>query len=94
MPVERVALYQAIKTLPDNFLPELAEFIVFLQMKAQQKINVWAILSTNTGVGTKPADSLQQNDILEKAAQTLFDDYMDDKELTAFISLDGEEFYA
>jgi phosphoribosylaminoimidazole (AIR) synthetase len=74
MPIERVVLYQAIKTLPDNFLPELAEFIAFLQMKAQQKINVWAILSTNNGVGTKSATL--QNDTLEKAAQTLFDDYI------------------
>ncbi len=35
-----------------------------------------------------------QNDTLEKAAQTLLDDYSADKELTAFISLDGEDFYA
>ncbi|KHD07907.1 hypothetical protein PN36_17365 [Candidatus Thiomargarita nelsonii] len=85
--MQRVILYQAIKTLPDNFLPELAEFITFLQMKAQQKINVWARLSTNNDVKL-------QNDTLEKAAQTLFDDYMNDQELTAFTGLDGEDFYA
>ncbi|HAI70485.1 MAG TPA: hypothetical protein DCM38_13740 [Gammaproteobacteria bacterium] len=91
MPIERVVLYEAIKTLPDPFLPQLAEFIAFLQMKAQQKINVLAILSTNTE--EQSARSLQ-NERLEKAAQTLFDDYMNNNELTAFSCLDGEDFHA
>jgi len=89
MGVERANISQAIKTLPDELLPNLAEFVVFLQMKAQQQVSVWAILSNNTEVETKPAISVQ-NDALEKAAQTLLSDYMNDKELTAFTSLDGE----
>ncbi len=93
--IERTTLYQAIKTLPDNLLPDLAEFIAFLQLKAQQKVSTQAILLTNTGVETKPVVfTALQNDTLEKAAQTLLDDYSADKELTAFISLDGEDFYA
>ena len=92
MPIERVVLHQAINQLPDNFLPDLANFIAFLQMKAQQKINILAILSTNAGVETKSVESLQ-NEILEKAAKTLLDDYVNNKELTAFTSLDGENFY-
>jgi hypothetical protein len=91
MPIERVVLYEAIKTLPDPFLPQLAEFIAFLQMKAQQKINVLAILSTNT---EEQSDRSLQNERLEKAAQTLFDDYMNNNELTAFSCLDGEDFHA
>ena len=90
---ERVLINQSIKTLPDKFLPDLAEFIAFLQIKAQQKINVWARLSTNTEVETQFTASIQ-NENLEKAAQTLLDDYMNEKELTAFVSLDGEDFYA
>jgi hypothetical protein len=93
MGIERANIHQAIQTLPDNFLPDLAEFIVFLQMKAQQKINVWATLSSHTEVEIKPVDFLQ-TDVLEKAAKTLFDDYTNDKELTALLSLDGEDFYA
>ena len=89
MGVERANISQAIKTLPDELLPNLAEFVVFLQMKAQQQVSVWAILSNNTEVETKPAISVQ-NDALEKAAQTLLSDYMNDKELTTFTSLDGE----
>jgi len=95
MRIERANIYQAIQTLPDDFLPNLAEFIVFLQMKAQQKLNVWATLSNHTESEIKPADFLQTDvDVLEKAAQTLFDDYANDKELTALLSLDGEDFYA
>jgi hypothetical protein len=30
MRIERANIYQAIQTLPDDFLPNLAEFIVFL----------------------------------------------------------------
>ncbi|MCK5524181.1 MAG: hypothetical protein KAI83_13705 [Thiomargarita sp.] len=41
--IERANIHQAIQTLPDNLLHDLAEFVVFLQMKAQQKINVLAI---------------------------------------------------
>ena len=84
--IERANIHQAIQTLPDNLLHDLAEFVVFLQMKAQQKINVLAIRSNQTEV--------EKTDVLEKAAQTLFDDYANDKELTALCSLDGEEFYA
>jgi hypothetical protein len=81
--------------LPDDFLPNLAEFIVFLQMKAQQKLNVWAALSNHTESEIKPADFSETDvDVLEKAAQTLFDDYTNDQELTALLSLDGENFYA
>lgn len=95
MGIERANIYQAIQTLPDNFLPNLAEFIVFLQMKAQQKLNVLATLSNHTESEIKPVDFLQTEvDVLEKAAQTLFDDYTNDKELTALLSLDGEDFYA
>jgi len=93
--IERITLYQSIKTLPDKLLPDLAEFIAFLQLKAQQKVSVQEILLTNTGVETKPATfAALQNDTLEKAAQTLLDDYLDNQELTAFISLGGEDFYA
>jgi hypothetical protein len=84
--IERANIHQAIQTLPDNLLHDLAEFVVFLQMKAQQKINVLAIRSNHTEV--------EKTDVLEKAAQTLFDDYANDKELTALCRLDGEEFYA
>jgi len=69
--IERANIHQAIQTLPDNLLHDLAEFVVFLQMKAQQKINVLAI---------KPYR--EKIDVLEKAAQTLLDDYTNDKELT------------
>jgi hypothetical protein len=92
---ERANIYQAIQTLPDQFLPDLAEFIVFLQLKAQQKINVWPLLSNQSEVETKQRENLvTQVDLLEKAAQVLRDDYTHDKELTALLSLDGEDFYA
>jgi len=29
MRIERTHIHQAIQTLPDNFLPDLAQFIVF-----------------------------------------------------------------
>ncbi len=79
---DRVILYQAIQTLPNKFLPELAEFIVFLQMKSQDKINIKTILSNN----------LETNN-LEQAAQSLYKDYTENKELTEFLNLDGEDFY-
>jgi hypothetical protein len=93
MGTERANIHQAIQTLPDNFLPDLAEFVVFLHKKAQQKMDVWATLSNYTEVETKSVDFLS-TDVLEKAAQTLMDDYTHDKELTALLSLDGEDFYA
>jgi hypothetical protein len=34
---QQLALYQAIETLPDNFLVELLKFIEFLRFKAQQE---------------------------------------------------------
>jgi dephospho-CoA kinase len=79
---DRVMLYQAIQTLPNQFLPELAEFIVFLQMKSQEKINIKTILSNN----------IETNN-LEQAAQSLYKDYAENKELTEFLNLDGEDFY-
>jgi len=36
----------------------------------------------------------RQKAILAVAAQALLDDYLTDKELTAFIALDGEDFHA
>jgi len=89
MGIERANIYQAIQTLPDSFLPDLAEFVVFLQMKAQQKLNVWSALSNQIKVEIKPVDFLP-TDVLEKAAQTLLDDYTNDKDLTALQCLDGE----
>jgi hypothetical protein len=62
---DRVMLYQAIQTLPNQFLPELAEFIVFLQMKSQQKINIKTILSNN----------LETNNL----EQSLYKDYTENK---------------
>jgi hypothetical protein len=92
MGIERANIHQAIQTLPDNFLPDLAQFIVFLQMKAQQEINVWAAFSSCTQVEKKPVTIA--NEGLEKAAQTLLSDYTNDKELTALQCLEGEYFYA
>ena len=82
MGIERANIHQAIQTLPDNFLPDLAEFVIFLHKKAQQKIDVWSALSNQIKVSP--------TDVLEKAAQTLLDDYTNDKELTALCNLDGE----
>jgi len=82
MRIERANIHQAIQTLPDNFLPDLAEFVIFLHKKAQQKIDVWSALSNQIKVSP--------TDVLEKAAQTLLDDYTNDKELTALCNLDGE----
>ncbi len=92
MGIERANIHQAIQTLPDNFLPDLAEFIVFLQMKVQQDVNVWAAFSSCTEAEKKPVTI--PNEGLEKAAQTLLNDYMNDKELTALQCLEGEDFYA
>ncbi len=91
MRIERANIHQAIQTLPDNFLPDLAEFVVFLHKKAQQKMDVWSTLSNYTEVEIQ---SVLPTDVLEKAAQTLFDDYTNDKELTSLCNLDGEDFYA
>ena len=90
MGIERANINKAIKTLPDELLPNLAEFVVFLQMKAQHKVNVWATLSNQTESETKSVNFLQTDiNVLENAAQTLLDTYTNDKELTALISLDG-----
>ena len=35
----------------------------------------------------------EENNIMKKAADTLFSDYKTDKELTAFSNLDFEDFY-
>lgn len=35
----------------------------------------------------------EDTDELKKAAETLYDDYKSDKELTAFTNLDFEDFY-
>jgi hypothetical protein len=61
---DRVMLYQAIQTLPNQFLPELAEFIVFFT-KSQQKINIKTILSNN----------LETNNL----EQSLYKDYTENK---------------
>jgi hypothetical protein len=89
MRIERANIHQAIQTLPDNFLPDLAEFVIFLHKKAQQKTDVWSALSNQIKVETKPVN-FSPTDVLEKAAQTLLDDYTNDKELTALCNLDGE----
>jgi len=95
MGMERTNIHQAIQTLPDNFLPDLAEFIVFLHKKAQQKTDVWSALLNYSEVETKPGNFSPTNaNILENAAQTLLDDYTNDKELTTLQCLDGEDFYA
>jgi hypothetical protein len=78
--------------LPDELLPNLAEFIVFLHNKARQKTDVWATLSNHTDIEPKPGKL--PTEVLENAAQALLDDYTNDKELTALLSLDGEDFYA
>ena len=95
MGIKRANIHQAIQTLPDNCLPDLAEFVVFLHNKAQQKMDVWTTLSNYSEVETKPV-KLKPIDVdaLEKAAQTLIDDYTNDKELTVLLNLDGEDFYA
>jgi hypothetical protein len=93
MMITRVDIDKAINTLPDNLLPNLAEFVAFLQMKTQPPTSVWATRSNQTLVETQPEVFLA-DDSLETAAQTLYNDYISDKELTAFLSLDGEEFHA
>ena len=35
----------------------------------------------------------EQKEEMKRAAEMLYDDYLTDKELTAFTSLDGESFY-
>jgi hypothetical protein len=35
----------------------------------------------------------EQKDEMKRAAEILYDDYMNDKELTIFTNLDGESFY-
>jgi len=92
MGIERANINKAINTLPDELLPNLAEFIVFLHQKTRQETDVWARLSNHSDVESKQGDF--KTEVLEKAAQTLLDDYTNDKELTALLSLDGEDFYA
>jgi len=93
--IERTTLYQSIRTLPDRFLPELAEFVAFLQLKARQKISAQEILSSDAVTsGESGASASLKNNALERAAQLLFDDYLNNQELTSFTSLDGEDFYA
>ncbi len=92
---EREVLYQAIEALPDNLIPDLAEFIFFLQLKAQQKITPWKIMPNNVSEETMaPRSGLSQPNLLKTAAQTLLTDYTEDNELTIFTALDGEDFYA
>lgn len=93
MMITRTDIEQAINTLPDNLLPNLADFVAFLQMKAQSPIRIWARGSTQTGVETQ-SEVLLADDSLETATRALYNDYTSDKELTAFLSLDGEEFHA
>jgi len=62
-------------------------------MKAQSPIRIWARGSTQTGVETQ-SEVLLADDSLETATRALYNDYTSDKELTAFLSLDGEEFHA
>ncbi len=93
--IEREDLHQAIELLPDNLIPDLAEFVFFLQLKAQQKITPWQIQSNKVSEETMESPlGLSQPNQLETAAQTLLSDYTGDKELTIFTALDGEDFYA
>ena len=93
--IEREVLHQAIELLPDNLIPDLAEFIFFLQLKAQQKITPLQIVSNNVSEETMDAQlGLSQANLLETAAQTLLSDYTEDKDLTIFTALDGADFYA
>jgi hypothetical protein len=62
MGIERANIYQAIQTLPDNLLPDLAEFIILLHNKAQHKKNILTTMSSYTELENKPRNfSLKTN---------------------------------
>ncbi|MDM8521291.1 hypothetical protein QUF64_14695 [Anaerolineales bacterium HSG6] len=86
--IKRGILYKAIELLPDSLIPELAEFIFFLQLKAQQKITPYKLLSNQLNEeSTDYLSGTSQPNLLNTAAQTLLTDYTEDKELTVFTQL-------
>ena len=70
----------------------------FKQLSLQQQLEVIAeavqILQRSFRQAEEPEQDVSEKEQLAAAAQALLPDYLDDEELTAFHTLDGEPFHA
>jgi len=88
-----VTLQQSLAAGEEIVITDITQPIARVLPVTNQLIRLWARRSNQTLVEPQPEPVLS-NDSLETAARTLANDYTSDKELTTFLSLDGEEFYA
>jgi antitoxin (DNA-binding transcriptional repressor) of toxin-antitoxin stability system len=88
-----VTLQQSLAAGEEVVITDITQPIARVLPVTNQLLRLWVRRSNQT-LGEPQSEVVLSDDSLETAARALANDYTNDKELTTFRSLDGDEFYA